>query len=197
MFSKKEKHLGAIKRAKLQRLWRTAKKETLIFLAVHAKNESVRRIAFSRLSKREDLSVDDIYELMIGEDWLYQDLWNLFLKLGATVEDLSDIVQHEHNFFRNKAWQELIFLINKRRVRTGRSERILIDIFTHVPEFRERSLSLLEKLDPSPSKLRPLLDLPFLAYCPEMATKIEQLIRNRTKKDRQDRFADEIQKLSS
>ncbi len=192
---RKEKHPGAKGRLELMRLWKRTKKQTLVFLAKEAKDPKVQKKAWDLLIKRGELGCGDLYEFMEDSN---EEIWDLFLRLGATPEDLVDVIKYEEEFYKQKAWNELKRKIKKSEIKKARKIRLLMFIVEEVHDLREEAWSILKKLEPSVEKLKYLLDLPCMRYLPDLSQEIQRGIRKRKERDRQgDRFARKIELLES
>lgn len=174
----KHKHL----KDEFEKLWRKTNKKDLKYLILCAKEKSIQKRAWEEFKKHKDITLDDIYELMEGPIFLEKELWKIFIELGATPEDLLDIIKYEDRF-QKRAWEDLCSRMKKGIIKKARSKRILMEIIELRPSFREKTWKLLKKLKPSEKKLREILDMEFTYSAPDLVADIEKFIRKRAKKN--------------
>lgn len=165
-----------------KKLWQKANKKNLKYLILCAKEKSIQKRAWEEFKNHKDITLDDIYELMGGPRFLEKELWKMFIELGATPEDLLDVIKYEE-CFQERAWEDLYSRMKKGVIKKARSRRILMEIIELKPSFREKAWKLLKKLNPSEKKLRKILDMEFAYSAPGLTADIERFIRKRVKKN--------------
>ena len=185
--SKTRKRLNRFQKHKrlkeeFEKLWQKANKKDLKYLILCAKEKSIQKRAWGKFKKDKDITLDDIYELMEGPSFLEKELWKMFLELGATPEDLLDVIKYEDRF-QEHAWKDLYGRMKKGVIKKARSRRILMGIIESKPSLREKAWKLLKKLEPSEKKLREILDMEFTYSAPGLTADIERLIRKQAKKN--------------
>ena len=202
---RKEKKPGSRKRLKrlqkrksLEKLWLKAGKKDLKYLVLYSEEISIQKQAWEIFKTKDDVGLDDVYELTTGPGFIEKELWQMFLDLGATPEDLLDVLKHE-NRFQKQAWKELKTRMKSGAIKKARSKRILIEIVELIKDLRKEAWKLLKRLNPSEKKLQEILDMPFGYSEPELIHSIETFIRkkkiNRTKKDHGLKIAHGIETL--
>jgi len=182
---------------KLIELWNKAKKGDLVHLIIHSLNKKIRERAWWKLRECDDITLDDLYDLMEGPDFIKKELWEMFIEI-ATPEDLVDVMNYE-SFFKELAWKELKQRIRKGGIKKGRSKRILIDIIESIVEHRSEAWKMLKKISPSQTKLKKLLDMPFI-NAPEyykLRIDVEKQIRKTQTKKPGNRIAKKIEFLTT
>jgi len=185
--SKTKERLSRFQRHKrfkdeFEKLWQKTNKKDLKYLILCAKEKSIQKRAWEEFKKHKDITLDDTYELMEGPRFLEKELWKMFIELGATPEDLLDVIKHEDGF-QEHAWEDLCSRMKKGAIKKARSRRILIEVIELKPSFREKAWKLLKKLNPSEKKLREILDMEFTYSSPSLTADIEKFIRKRIKKN--------------
>lgn len=190
-----EKRPGSRRRLEIQKLWKKTNTKELIWFTFNAKKEETIKKAFNLLTKREDLSLDDVYKMMGNYRIEERLIWDLFLGIGATPEDIIDVLKF-HPRFEILATKELERIIKKKVLRIPHLKRVLITLFKEMPARREWAWKLLKPLNPSSEKLRNLLDVPNIydnSY--KIAHAIEDFIRRQEKKNRVNGTAQKLEKL--
>lgn len=185
---------GNIVKTKLLRYWSKATKKDLIHLFLNGIRKSIRDTALKKLKKRKDLALDDVYELMISSEHS-EDIWEMFILLGATPEDFMEVIRcYDH--FAEKAKEELEARMKEGSIAKNRSKRILKDIFESVPSKREWAWRLLKPLNPSNDDLKRFLDQPFIGSLLTIQSEIEKIIRKQSKRvNHGDRLTHKIEAL--
>lgn len=166
------------KNKRLKDLWLKAGKRDLKYLILSLREISIQKQAWKVFKTRDDVTLDDMYELMYGPGFIGKELWRIFLELGATPEDLLDVIKYE-NQFREQAWKELRSRMKSDAIKKVRSRRILMEIIKLVKDLRCEAWKLLRKLDPSEEKLLEILDMSFGYSEPKLMHQIQVFIRKR------------------
>lgn len=169
----------------LQKLWHKTTKKDLIYLFLHGEEESTRKTALAFLRKRDDFTLDDIYELMISSEFP-EDLWKMFLGLGATPEDCVEVIK-DYSHFDGFAEKRIEVIMKNGEIKKGRSKRLLKRVFEDIPRKRVWAWKLLKPLALSNDELRKLLGLSFMnlpsdVQLLDIKIEIEKIIRKQSKK---------------
>ena len=184
----------------LQKLWHKTTKKDLIYLFLHGEEESTRKTALAFLRKRDDLTLDDIYELMISSEFS-EDLWEMFLGLGATPEDCVEVIK-DYSHFDGFAEKRIEAIMKNGEIKKGRSKRLLKRVFEDIPRKRVWAWKLLKPLALSNDELRKLLGLSFMnlpsdVQLLDIKIEIEKIIRKQSKRvDRGDRLTKKIEDVT-
>lgn len=111
-------------------------------------------------------------------------LWDKAKEMGLMTEDLFEIIISGPLAFREKARNEIEERIKNDNIRKKRAKSILKRLMDEVPELRIPMCELFMELKPSSDELKKLLDSRWMNFLPNLARKIETMIRTTYEKEK-------------
>jgi len=162
---------------------RKAKKHEIWHLIHCTEIEPWRTKLCKLLLQREDLDLDDIFELFsITDGSLLQESWRKLVLTGIDPDNLTYLSIHGLDPVSEWAFKELVSRIKKGVINKSYGIRILIRIIKRSPNKRTQAWRELKNLKPNREGLLEIIDLP---RTPEMLSIIheaEQMARKARKK---------------